>query len=84
MRDVKIARYIQRMADGRVLTQRSGVPCRMMPKRRLAAQIADEVKSPLCDYVIENNGDPAALELSVRRIFAALRSSEAALHRKSC
>ena len=80
--DLKIARYIQRVAAGRTLTSTERAALQDDARRRLAAQIADEVKSPLCDYVIENNGDPAALDLAVRRIFAALRSSAAALARQ--
>ncbi len=80
--DVKVARYIQRMAAGRTLTAAERGALQDDAKRRLAAQIADEVKSPLCDYVIENNGDEAALEPAVRRVFAALRGSAAALARQ--
>jgi dephospho-CoA kinase len=80
--DVKIARYIQRTAAGHTLSAAERAALQDDAKRRLAAQIADEVKSPLCDYVIENNGDPAALELAVRRVFAALRSSAAAMARQ--
>jgi len=80
--DVKIARYIQRIAAGRTLGAAERAALQDDAKRRLAAQIADEVKSPLCDYVIENNGDQAALEPAVRRVFAALRSSAAALARQ--
>jgi dephospho-CoA kinase len=80
--DVKVARYIQRMANGRTLSAAERAALQDDAKRRVAAQIADEVKSPLCDYVIENNGDPAALEPAVRRVFAALRSSAAAMARQ--
>ncbi len=79
--EVKIARYIQRAAAGRVLSPAERAALQDDAKRRLAAQLADEIKSPLCDYVIENNGEPAALEPAVRRVFAALRSSEAAMTR---
>jgi dephospho-CoA kinase len=80
--DMKVARYIQRMAGGRTLTAAERGALQDDAKQRLAAQIADEVKSPLCDYVIENNGDEAALDIAVRRVFAALRSSAAALKRQ--
>lgn len=85
--DVKVARYIQRagiqsFGAGRTLTAAERGALQDDAKRRLAAQIADEVKSPLCDYVIENNGDQAALELAARRVFAGLRSSAAAMARQ--
>jgi len=84
--DIKIARYIQRAVAqsfdaGHILTTAERTALQDDARRRLAAQIADEVKSPLCDYVIENNGDQAALEIAVRRLYAALRSSAASLAR---
>jgi dephospho-CoA kinase len=81
--DVKIARYVQRAGAGRTLSGAERAALQDDARRRLAAQIADEVKSPLCDYVIENNGDQAALEPAVRRVFAALKSSAAALARQT-
>jgi len=80
--DVKIARYVQRVAGGRTLSAAERSALQDDAKRRLAAQIADEVKSPLCDYVIVNNGDRAALEPAVHRVYAALRSTSAAMARQ--
>ncbi|MDR3736109.1 MAG: dephospho-CoA kinase [Acidobacteriaceae bacterium] len=79
--DIKIHRYVSRIAAGRTLTPAERNQLQDDARRRLAAQIPDEVKSPLSDYVIENNGDIETLTLSIRRVHAALRSSVAALAR---
>jgi len=79
--DIKISRYVQRLAAGRTLSAAERAALQDDARRRLAAQIADDVKSPLCDYVIENNGDISTLNLAVRRVFAALQSSAASLAR---
>ncbi len=79
--DVKIHRYVSRIAAGRTLTPAERIQLQDDARRRLAAQIPDEVKSPLSDYVIENNGDIDTLTLSIRRVYAALRSSAATLAR---
>jgi len=79
--DIKIHRYVSRLAAGRTLTPAERNQLQDDARRRLAAQIPDEVKSPLCDYVIENNGDIETLTLAVRRVHAALRSSAASLAR---
>jgi dephospho-CoA kinase len=40
--------------------------------RRIAAQIPDDQKIPLADFVIHNHGALAATRLEVERIFAEL------------
>lgn len=66
----RIARYVDRMA------QFPGAPSRAELKaealRRIAAQIPDEKKIPLADYVIRNDGPLEATRLEVQRIFAEL------------
>jgi dephospho-CoA kinase len=79
--EVKIARYLLRVAAGRALSPAERGTLQDDARRRLALMISDEVKSPLCDYVIDNNGDRAALDAAVRRAYAALRGSAAALAR---
>jgi len=79
--DVKMSRYVSRIAVGRPLTPAERLQLQDDARHRLAAQISDEAKSPLSDYVIENNGDIETLILAVRRVYAALRSSAAALAR---
>lgn len=66
----RIARYVDRMA------QLPGAPSRIELKaealRRIAAQIPDEKKVPLADYVIRNDGPLEDTRLEVERIFAEL------------
>lgn len=66
----RIARYVDRMAA------LPGAPSRAEleadARRRIAAQIPDEEKIPLADYVIHNYGPLAATRLEVERIFAEL------------
>jgi dephospho-CoA kinase len=66
----RIARYVDRMAA------LPGAPSRAEleadARRRIAAQIPDEEKIPLADYVIHNHGPLAATRLEVERIFAEL------------
>jgi len=77
--ELKIARYLHRVSEGHPLSLTERHVLEDDARQRLAAQIPDEVKSPLCDYVIENNSDVATLEAASRRVFAALRDSATAL-----
>jgi dephospho-CoA kinase len=69
--EVKIARYLARMAN-------TGAPAKDLEadaRARLAAQIPDREKMPLCDYVIRNDGPIAETQDQVRRIFAELSAA---------
>ena len=79
--EVKVARFVARAAAGRKLTSEERTALEEDAKRRLALMLPDTVKSPLCDYVVENNGDRSALEAAVKRIYAALVGSERAARR---
>lgn len=68
---VKIARYLDRMAT-------SGVPAKELEadaRARLAAQIPDCEKIPLCDYVIRNDRTLVETQKQVERIFAELAAA---------
>lgn len=67
----KIARYLARMTG-------SGVPAKDLEvdaRARLAAQIPDREKIPLCDYVIQNDGPLAETQKQVERIFSELAAA---------
>lgn len=68
--ELRVARYVDRMA------QLPGAPSRAKleadARRRIAAQIPEEEKIPLADFVIRNNGPLADTRLEVERIFAEL------------
>ena len=66
--DVKIARYVARMAQ----SARSPQDLEADARARLAAQIPDSMKVPLCDYVIRNDGSLEETRQQVERIFAEL------------
>ena len=69
--EVKIARYLARMTS-------SGAPAEDLEadaRARLAAQIPDRDKIPLCDYVIHNDGPLAETQKRVERIFSELAAA---------
>jgi len=74
--EVKVARFVARAATGSKLSREERAELEEDAKRRLALMLPDAVKSPLCDYVVDNNRDRAALEAAVRRVYVALVSSE--------
>ncbi len=71
--DVKIARYIERVAAGRVLAPEQRKELKAEAQRRLAQQIPDEKKIPLSDFVIRNDGPIEELELQVEQLWPVLR-----------
>jgi dephospho-CoA kinase len=71
--ELKVARYVERVlvADGSEETRaRAAADAR----RRLAAQIPDSEKLPLCDFVIENNRTLVLLRRRALEVFAQLRA----------
>jgi dephospho-CoA kinase len=74
--EVKIARFVARAAAGRRLSTTERTALENDARQRLALMLPDAVKSPLCDYVMDNNGERSALEAAVRRVYAALVGSE--------
>lgn len=67
--DTKIARFIARSGGA------DPVALATEAKRRLAAQIADEVKMPQCDFVIANDGSLAELQTEVQQVWKKLIES---------
>jgi dephospho-CoA kinase len=68
---VKIARYLARVTS-------SGAPAKDLEadaRARLAAQISDREKIPLCDHVIHNDGPLAETHKQVERIFSELAAA---------
>ena len=68
--ELRIARYVDRLA------QLPGAPDRITleadARSRIAAQIPDEEKIPLSDYVIHNGGSFDTTRIEVERIFSEL------------
>jgi dephospho-CoA kinase len=71
--EVKIQRFIERIAAGRALTGDERDRLRADAQQRLAAQRIPADLDPLC-LVIRNNGDLVALEARTGEVFQALRS----------
>lgn len=69
--DLKISRYAERVA-----LQRTAEQARFDAVRRMAAQIPDEVKRRWADFVIENSGTTAELEVQAERVVAELRAAQ--------
>jgi dephospho-CoA kinase len=44
-------------------------------RKRLAAQIPDAEKAPLCDWIIDNSSELAAVEAKVIGIYAELKAA---------
>jgi dephospho-CoA kinase len=69
--EVKIARFVARMAPNSVSSKELETDARA----RLAAQIPDSEKIPLCDYVIYNDGPLKETQGQVERIFPELAAA---------
>jgi dephospho-CoA kinase len=73
--ELRIARYVDRLAEP------AGAPPRaeleIDARSRVAAQIPDDEKIPLSDFVIDNSGSPEATRLEVERIYAELARAAA-------
>jgi len=69
--EVKIARYVARMAQ----SARSPLDLEADARARLAAQIPDSEKIPLCDHIIGNDGRIEETRQQVERIFAELATA---------
>jgi len=66
--EIKIARFIARSTAGTEVTE---------ARRRLAAQLPDERKSALVDYVLTNAGPLTELEWQVDQLWPILRTAAA-------
>jgi dephospho-CoA kinase len=69
----KIARYVERVCQGRALTPEERCAIEEDARRRLAAQIPDEEKAPFCDHVIDNSGTRGQTEAAVECIYHTWR-----------
>ena len=68
--EVKVARYAARLSPGPAGREAAAADART----RLAHQIPDAEKAARADYVLENNGDRAALEAQVAQLWERLRA----------
>jgi dephospho-CoA kinase len=75
--EIKIARFIARSAVGTELTEIRRAELEAEARRRLAAQLPDERKSALVDYVLTNAGPLTELEWQVDQLWPILRTAAA-------
>jgi dephospho-CoA kinase len=70
--DLKIRRFVER---SRVRSSSDPAELAGDARRRLAAQIRDTQKMPFCDWVIDNSGEIASLEVQVSDIYSQLKAA---------
>ena len=75
--EIKIARFIARSTAGTEVTEARRVELEAEARRRLAAQLPDERKSALVDYVLTNAGPLTELEWQVDQLWPILRTAAA-------
>jgi dephospho-CoA kinase len=73
--DARLARYVARMSAGRTLSAEEKLALEEDGRRRIAMQMPDAEKAPLCDFVIENAGPLEEVEISVQKILAKLQAA---------
>ncbi|HEY2039667.1 MAG TPA: dephospho-CoA kinase [Edaphobacter sp.] len=78
--EAKVERYIQRIAAGAPLSAEQHAKLAEEARRRLAQQIPDEQKAPLCDFILHNN-ELVELEQQVDELWPMLWFSSASNHK---
>ncbi|QHS52917.1 dephospho-CoA kinase [Edaphobacter sp. 12200R-103] len=79
--EVKIERYLQRISGGTPLSSKRRAQLSADARSRLAQQIPDEQKIPLCDFVIHNDGYFEALQEQVDELWPLLKFASKNIHR---
>jgi dephospho-CoA kinase len=70
--EIKIARYIDRIAAGSSLSTERRAELEAEARRRLSQQIPDDEKIPLSDFVLDNNGPVQELEEQIDELWPLL------------
>jgi dephospho-CoA kinase len=79
--EVKIERYLQRISGGTPLSPERRAQLSADARSRLAQQVPDEQKIPLCDFVIHNDGDFEGLQEQVDELWPLLKFASKNIHR---
>ncbi len=77
---VRLARYVARASEGRVLSNEERIALEEDGRRRIAMQMKDEEKAPFCDFVIENSGPEPKVAANVQHILAKLQAADTTDH----
>jgi len=72
---LKVQRFLDRMSAGKQMTAEQLRALEQDARSRLAAQIPDSEKIPLCDHIIGNDGRIEETRQQVERIFAELATA---------
>ncbi len=75
--NIRLARYIHRVSNGRTLSPEERATLEEDGRRRIATQIKDEEKAPFCDFIIENSKPIEKVATRVQQIFAELQAQAA-------
>jgi dephospho-CoA kinase len=75
--EVKIHRYVQRAAGSDPLTPERRSELEAEARRRLAQQIPDDEKIPLCDFVLSNDGTVEELEQQIEELWPMFQFASA-------
>jgi len=75
--EVKIERYIQRIAAGAHLTPERYADLAAEARRRLARQMPDEKKAEMSDFILSNDGSIEELEEQIDELWPVLRFAAA-------
>ncbi len=75
--EVKIARYLERVAAGSPPSAERREELTADARRRLSQQIPDEEKAALCDFILVNDGDLEALEQQIDELWPLLEFASA-------
>lgn len=79
--DIKVERYVQRVAAGAPLSAERRSELATDARHRLARQIPDEEKATLSDFVLHNDGAIAELEEQVDELWSLLQFASANNHK---
>ena len=75
--ELKIARFIERVAGGATLSPERRDALTVDARRRLSQQIGDEQKAAKSDYVLTNSGSVAELQAQVDALWPRLKTEAA-------
>jgi dephospho-CoA kinase len=76
--ELKLERFVGRVSAGRTLSAAEREVIEADGRARIAVQIPDAEKAPLCDYVIDNSGPIDKTEDVVARIWSELKEQSTA------
>jgi len=75
--NTKIERYLERIAEGKPLSEERKAELTAEARRRLSQQMTDEQKAELSDFILTNDGPLSELEEQVEELWPVLRYAAA-------